>query len=1715
MGTCRDCLVKFCVAFVILCSCVAFGVNGSDKILPTPTRSPSVSYHNYEAVTSLFNQLTKKYPKLAKLHSIGKSVQNRELWVLEISENVENRQLMEPMFKYVANMHGDETIGRELVIALAQYLLLNYGKDERVTKLVNTTDIFLMPSLNPDGFENSEEGLCESKDNTVGRDNAHHVDLNRDFPDQFDSNKEEHSLVEGREPETLAMMTWIVSNPFVLSGNLHGGAVVASYPFDNSNATGDCCTPSMTPDNELFYTLAKKYAHAHPKMHKGNECEADHFKDGVTNGAEWYFVKGGMQDFNYLHSNCFEVTFELSCCKYPPASVLPQEWEDNKESLISFMESTHLGVKGLVRDKNGDSIPQARIIVHGINHDVLTSSRGEYWRLLLPGTYTISAHAWSYLSSEPINITVTEGQTTIQDFTLEPLADEPHFGQYVKEELQKQENHSIQRVDGFLFPPVYEHHNYDKLTMFLKNLAGNYPNITRLYSAGTSVRGRELWVLEISDNPGVHEPGEPEFKYIANMHGNEVVGREMLLLLAKYLCENYKTSGADGNRATYLVDSIRIHFMPSMNPDGYEMAKEGDKDGSLGRENAHGMDLNRNFPDQYGVTKENKIPEPETAAVMKWIKSYPFVLSANLHGGSLVANYPFDDNMDGIYQGTKNPSADDALFMHLALTYSKAHKTMHLGKPPCALTPRENFKDGITNGAQWYVVNGGMQDWNYLHGNCMEITLEIGCYKFPYASELPHYWDLNKDALLTFMEKIHMGVRGFVLDMEGRMIGNATISVAGIDHDIYASESGEYWRLLLPGKYRMTAFAKGYKKAFVDIEVGPEGSSPSLHNFTLLGDDSSQWSADNDYHLLENVAPRASYYSNSQISKLFADLENSFHTVAEFQAGDNLITTALHTLKITHEFGAPEEKKFHILLLGGVYATQPVGREMLVRLAKHLLAGLKHGDTTISEILRTAVIHIIPVVDPGFGSFQEKCNPDSAEKETGTLFYTDTPSPASDALKMLLRTENFDMALSLESGGYFMSYPENKLSILFENGKSHSLFKMFSDKYSTVHPMLSETTDACPTATNYDFKSLSNKFPETVFEKYGVPLVSAHIHCCKYPPPRDIPSLWRENLDSLMNYLSSVFQGVNGTVVDSTGTPLRKATIWLSEMKTYLPVTANLAYFKMALPPGEYMLKASHRGHEDVIKKVVVKPEKMTEVNFILPSVGNSTLPEGYHDYYKIVNKLSHLNSEYPRITRFYPYGETVKKRNIFAFEISPKPRSVGETENSGLPQGHFPSIAFISGIEGGSRGAVGREILLQLSEYLLGPGSPELKATVYIIPDANPDPSYVEISNATNRCTGLGRNSTNEGSNMNGVNLDTNFPSSKLKKVSSNLQPETEALVKWMEKHQPSVTVVMKSGSLHVSIPPYGNGNGKYSQRKNLIPSIPFLKHLGEIYINHHSSMDKGHLRCNESTLMDNIENGTIIGELWKPHDGSFLDYAYYMTNTLPIEVFVDCCVLPEKSRLSEIWEENKQSLVAMINDSWRGLHGYIVDEENHPVEGAMVVFNESNHVTKVIWQDGEFWRPLSPGPYVLIASAPNFLPTTKLVYVADSSSLKSGKVSQVMITLVRDERVFGLPRMVFIMVTGFIIIFVMAVALGGYTACQRRKRLGNYDFIPLPGKLSLYEEEDGESELFRRPLKEDMETARRPFHDDDEDSLSEDDDDDDIDVLMQANREWRKVQQ
>jgi len=97
-----------------------------------------------------------------------------------------------------------------------------------------------------------------------------------------------------------------------------------------------------------------------------------------------------------------------------------------------------------------------------------------------------------------------------------------------------------QFFEQFLEPnEQIRYHTHESLTKKLHDLNAQFPNITSLYTIGKSVEKRDLWVMIISDQPLIHEAGEPEVRYVGNIHGDETVGRECLIYLIEYLCINY------------------------------------------------------------------------------------------------------------------------------------------------------------------------------------------------------------------------------------------------------------------------------------------------------------------------------------------------------------------------------------------------------------------------------------------------------------------------------------------------------------------------------------------------------------------------------------------------------------------------------------------------------------------------------------------------------------------------------------------------------------------------------------------------------------------------------------------------------------------------------------------------------------------------------------------------------------------------------------------------------------------------------------------------------------------------------------------------------------------------------------------------------------------------------------------------------------------------
>ena len=344
--------------------------------------NPMRDYHDYNELTEFLVNVSNTYPSITNLISIGQSVQGRELWVIEISDNPGVNEV-EPEFRYIANMHGDETVGREMSVYLIDWLCSNYGVSERATNLINNTSIHIMPSMNPDGFELGQ------------RNNANDVDLNRDFPDQF---QDPNNSVNGRQPETRSVMQWSEQHNFILSANMHTGALVVNYPFDGPNSG----TYSACPDDDLFIDLALTYSENHQDMYSESP-----FGQGITNGAQWYALFGGLQDWSYVWTKAFDVTLEQNEVKWPNQNLLPGLWDENKEAMISYIERVHgPSVKGLVVDADSGLPVPCSISIEG-NENIISNDieNGDYYRLLTPGTYEITFNSIGYESqSQTINV---------------------------------------------------------------------------------------------------------------------------------------------------------------------------------------------------------------------------------------------------------------------------------------------------------------------------------------------------------------------------------------------------------------------------------------------------------------------------------------------------------------------------------------------------------------------------------------------------------------------------------------------------------------------------------------------------------------------------------------------------------------------------------------------------------------------------------------------------------------------------------------------------------------------------------------------------------------------------------------------------------------------------------------------------------------------------------------------------------------------------------------------------------------------------------------------------------------------------------------------------------------------------------------------------------------------------------------------------------------
>jgi hypothetical protein len=336
---------------------------------------------------------------------------------------------------------------------------------------------------------------------------------------------------------------------------------------------------------------------------------------------------------------------------------------------------------------------------------------------------------------------------------------------------------------------------YQQYISYMTGFATAYPDICKLDTVGTSIQGRLILAVKISGNVEEEDP-EPQFLYTSSMHGDETTGYVLMMHLIDYLLSNFGTDPT----ITNLINSTEIYINPLANPDGTYHGGNSSVNGAI-RYNANYIDINRNFPDpQDGLHPDGEPWQVETQAWMAYAEKNHFSMSANFHGGAEVFNYPWDT--------WSSLTADDDWWQFVGREWAD---TVHQYGPSGYFSDLNN---GITNGYQWYEVNGGRQDYmNYWH-HCREVTVEISNIKMVPANQLMDFWSYNYRSLLNYIKQSHYGFCGIITDTVNHNPVVAKVFIQS--HDMDSSEvysrmpSGYYTRPIYEGTYDVTFSSPGY-----------------------------------------------------------------------------------------------------------------------------------------------------------------------------------------------------------------------------------------------------------------------------------------------------------------------------------------------------------------------------------------------------------------------------------------------------------------------------------------------------------------------------------------------------------------------------------------------------------------------------------------------------------------------------------------------------------------------------------------------------------------------------------------------------------------------------------------------------------------------------------------------------------------------------------------
>jgi predicted deacylase len=381
-------------------------IEGENVLLESIGATPNTgwldfTYHDQSRVDVFMENVTTlcTYDGRCRVRQIGESVEKRKIWSVDFSSSFlqSDGEFDVPSVAIAANMHGDETVGREVVLHMIDWMAHGLNSSIEIQNLVSKKLISLVPSINPDGFAARK------------RRNANNVDLNRDYPSRFDMNKADMQV------ETEAIMSWKNDHLFAVSANLHGGALVCNYPWDTHSHDAYIASYAACPDDAFYKQMCSVYANAHPTMHQSQE-----FPGGITNGALWYPIDNSIQDYGYFFDGSLSVTIEISDVKDPDVKTLEDYWNANRDALIEYagIVTSNPGIQGRLMNQ----VKQAAITIIPSGElktaafpSVYSNERGVFFRPLSPGTYDVQISADGFFTFEKEGIVLEQTQTGFMD----------------------------------------------------------------------------------------------------------------------------------------------------------------------------------------------------------------------------------------------------------------------------------------------------------------------------------------------------------------------------------------------------------------------------------------------------------------------------------------------------------------------------------------------------------------------------------------------------------------------------------------------------------------------------------------------------------------------------------------------------------------------------------------------------------------------------------------------------------------------------------------------------------------------------------------------------------------------------------------------------------------------------------------------------------------------------------------------------------------------------------------------------------------------------------------------------------------------------------------------------------------------------------------------------------------------------------------------------